>query len=51
MLAEYECLKCGFLYESFPGPTQCPRCNHLYIKWHNYIKDFLKYNPNHVTDS
>lgn len=36
MKAEYKCLKCGWKYESNPGPTQCPACHHDYVKWVNY---------------
>lgn len=36
MLAKHKCLKCGCKWDSRPGPTQCPLCNHLYIKWVNY---------------
>lgn len=37
-LAKYRCLKCGFLWEGNPGPTQCPKCQHLYVKWKNIDK-------------
>ena len=36
MLAEFLCLKCNFKWKSNPGPIQCPKCNHLYVKWLNY---------------
>ena len=36
MLAKFKCLKCSFSYEDKPGPTQCPQCSHLYVKWVNY---------------
>jgi len=36
MLAKFRCLKCNHIWKSNPGPTQCPVCNHLYIKWLNY---------------
>jgi rubrerythrin len=36
MEAEYKCLKCGYKYLSEPGPTQCPKCGHLYVKWLNF---------------
>ena len=36
MKAEYQCLECKYEYISIPGPTQCPICNNLYIKWKNY---------------
>ena len=38
-LASYECLRCGCKYETNPGPTTCPMCGNLYIKWINY-EDF-----------
>jgi len=34
--AKYKCMNCGYRYESQPCPTQCPKCNHLYVKWMNY---------------
>jgi rubrerythrin len=36
MLAKLRCLKCNYNWESQPGPTQCPDCDHLYVKWENY---------------
>ena len=37
IIAKYRCLKCGLKWkEVLRGPTQCPKCNHLYIKWLNY---------------
>ena len=38
MKAIYRCLNptCGMRYEGPPGPTQCPICRGLYIKWENY---------------
>ena len=37
-IAQYKCLeiKCNYEYTAAPGPTQCPRCGHNYIKWVNY---------------
>lgn len=35
-LAEFLCLKCHFTYKAKPGPTSCPNCGHLYIKWLNH---------------
>jgi len=35
-LAKFKCLKCFFRWEEQPGPTQCPICRHLYVKWVNY---------------
>ncbi len=35
-LAEFICLKCKYRWKSDPGPTQCPKCNHDYVKWVNY---------------
>jgi len=34
--AEFRCLKCECQWRTMPGPTQCPRCAHLYVKWVNY---------------
>ena len=36
MSANFKCLKCGYHWEYYPGPTQCPMCGHLYVKWINY---------------
>ncbi len=36
MEAEFKCLKCTLNWSSKPGPTQCPKCGHLYVKWVNY---------------
>ena len=36
VIAEYKCLKCSFEYKDKPGPTTCPVCGHLYVKWTNY---------------
>jgi len=35
-IAEYQCLKCNHKYQNSPGPTQCPKCSHLFVKWINY---------------
>ena len=35
-LARYVCGRCGFKYVGLPGPTQCQKCSHLYIKWENF---------------
>lgn len=32
----FRCLKCGFIWKDYPGPTECPNCNHLYVKWVNF---------------
>jgi len=36
MFAIYKCLNCGHEWTGLPGPTQCPLCLHLYVKWLNY---------------
>jgi rubrerythrin len=35
-IAKFRCLKCGHKWEDKTGPTQCPKCWHLYVKWENY---------------
>jgi len=40
MIAKYKCLKCKHGWEGKCGPTMCPKCNHLYIKWLN-VKEVL----------
>ena len=34
--ATFKCLRCGYQWSNIPGPTECPYCNHLYVKWLNY---------------
>lgn len=34
--AEYECVKCGLKYNSMPGPTFCPKCGSIWVKWVNW---------------
>lgn len=47
MYAKFKCLKCGYKYLSKPGPTKCPKCNHLYVKWINYEEMYeLIFKPN-----
>ena len=36
ILAKFKCLKCGYEWEEVTGPTQCSKCNHLWVKWINY---------------
>ncbi len=36
MKAKYKCCKCHHKYEGEPGPTTCPKCGHIYVKWVNY---------------
>lgn len=36
MTALYRCLRCSHEWEGKPGPVECPRCGHLYVKWINY---------------
>lgn len=38
MKAVFKCLKCGCRWKGEPGPTQCPMCKYLYVKWINYKK-------------
>ena len=46
MKAKYKCLKCKYEYQELSGPTQCPKCNHLYIKWLNFEEMKKKWNVN-----
>jgi len=34
--AAFKCLNCNYHWLNLPGPTQCPMCNYLYVKWINY---------------
>lgn len=38
MNARFKCLRCNYLYFSNLGPTQCPKCGNLYVKWENYTE-------------
>ncbi len=38
MKAKFQCLSCNCKWEDKPGPTECPKCSHLYVKWLNYEK-------------
>jgi len=38
MKAEFQCLSCKHQWEDKPGPIECPKCNHIYVKWLNYKK-------------
>ena len=44
MLVKFKCLKCNYKWEDKAGPTRCPVCDHLYIKWENYEKMRKKWN-------
>lgn len=46
MLAKFKCLKCLLWWKSKPGPTQCPVCGHLYVKWENYEEMRKEWNKN-----
>lgn len=37
--AHYRCLKCGHEWRQPPGMVDCPKCQHLYVKWVNYNDD------------
>jgi len=44
MKAKYKCIKCLYEWEEeLKGPTQCPKCGHLYVKWLNY-EEMKKHN-------
>lgn len=51
MLAKFKCLKCDCHWEYYPGPTQCPRCAHLYVKWINYEEMRKEWNKKRVRGS
>lgn len=31
-IIKYECLKCGVIFEDGTGPTECPKCGHMYCR-------------------
>lgn len=33
--ARFCCLSCGVIYVHKSGPSNCPVCGHLYVKWLN----------------
>ncbi len=35
-IAEYECVSCKTKFTASPGPTNCPRCNNVFVIWKNY---------------
>lgn len=35
-IAEYHCPVCGYRFEGLSGPTTCPACSGLYVRWTNY---------------
>ncbi len=35
-VAKFRCLRCGYRWKDKTGPTKCPNCGHLYVKWENY---------------
>ena len=39
---KFKCMRCGYYFENErPGPTQCPKCNNLYVEWLNW-KEVLR---------
>ena len=45
IVALYRCERCAHEWSGKPGPTQCPRCGHPYVKWTNYEATFGKDRP------
>lgn len=43
-VAKFKCLRCHYTWEDKTGPTQCPICGHLYVKWENYEELREKWN-------
>ncbi len=43
MKAKFKCLKCKYVYKTKPGPTECPKCRHIWIEWVNY-EEWRKWN-------
>lgn len=37
-IAEYECLRCRHHWSEMAGPTVCPSCGHVYVRWLNFYK-------------
>ena len=36
MKAKYKCLGCKYEWFGEPGPVECPKCSHIWVKWVNY---------------
>lgn len=48
MTAQYRCLGCGFEWLGEPGPVECPKCHHVYVKWVNFAQvQLIKYMIEH----
>jgi len=39
----FKCLKCGHQWKQRSGQSQCPKCDHLYVKWLNYEEQRKKW--------
>ena len=53
----YHCIACETQFLAPPGPTQCPKCKHIYVEWLTYNEKtpargrgqvFRKGNVNHA---
>jgi len=44
IISQYKCMKCDHKWEEVHrGPTLCPKCSHLYVKWLNYEELYEMY--------
>ena len=34
--ATFRCLKCDYEWQDIPGPTECPKCGHIWVEWVNW---------------
>lgn len=35
-VAHFKCVKCSEIWHAIAGPTECLKCNSLYVNWLNY---------------
>jgi len=40
--ARYRCESCGHIWIQRAGPTQCPRCECLMVRWLNHPLDAIE---------
>lgn len=44
-IAELQCLACGRAWTAKAGSANCPKCQHVYVKWVNYEALMERYHP------
>ena len=48
--ASYQCMKCFYEWDAFPGPVTCPMCQDVYVNWTNFqeLKDAQQINEGYL---